>query len=92
MKSWATIFGSPVVPEVKYIIMMSSLAFTRSGRTKGAAFSMPAWKSRNPSGTSGPTLISSSVVGLSGMAAAMWSVITRSPAATMALIPAMLQR
>ena len=92
MKSCATILGSPVVPDVKYIIMISSLAFTRCGRTKGAAFAIPAWKSRNPSGISGPTLISSSVVGLSGMAAATWSAITRSPAATIALIPAVLHR
>lgn len=41
VKSCATILGSPVVPEVKYINEVSSFVLGCSGLTKGAAFSIP---------------------------------------------------
>ena len=48
---------------------ISSFVFGCSGFTKGAAFSIPLWKSSNPSATWGPTLTSFFTLGESGMAA-----------------------
>ena len=80
------------MPEVKYISEMSSFVFGCSGFTNGAAPWIPLWKSSNPSGISGPTLTSLCTVGQSGIASMICLVITSSPAATIILISAALQR
>ena len=59
---------------------------------KGAAFVMPSWKSLNPSGMSGPMLNRCFTDGDCGMASMMCLVITSSPAHTIILMSAALQR
>ena len=60
---------------------MSSLLFGCSGRTNGAAFSRPLWKSSKPSGISGPTETTLFIEGESGSESMICWVITSSPRA-----------
>jgi hypothetical protein len=54
-KSCATIFGFPVVPDVKYRSEVSAFGVGSSGRINVGAWAIPELKSDHPSGTSGPT-------------------------------------
>ena len=71
---------------------VSSFVFTKAGRTKGAACSMPCWKSSNPGAISGPTLTSVWSVGESGRASVTWRRISGSPAQMTAFMSAALAR
>ena len=93
MKSWTTIFGSPLVPDVKYISIESVFLLRRSSvRTYGLAVATPRWKSYHPSGTSGPMEMRNCNDGDVGRAAAMCFVMSSSPQAMTARMPAALQR